>query len=375
MRIALIAHTVSPWTGHYAAFLEEQGHTVRVISFSPDPLPGFDVRYVDAPSFLPRPIAYLGVAPRTAQLLRRFEPDIVFATYLSSNGMVAALATPRGTPLVVSARGGDVLRQAGYLPGGRFHARMMRAVCGRATLVHAVSEELVEALRTCGVPPDRIECFPVGIDLERFPARREGPPAGPPRIVCTRRQEPVYANDTVVEALGGLAARGIPFKATLVGGGPLLEERRAQVGELGLEDDVDLVGAVSLDRVGALLRESQVYVSASSSDGTSSSLLEALASGAFPVVSAIRANERWVTDGETGLLFTPGDSGALERALERALGDEPLRRAASAVNRDLVEREGNQAITMERLARLLERAAAGDPAGSRAIAGAAEHRE
>jgi glycosyltransferase involved in cell wall biosynthesis len=358
VRIALIAHSNAPWTGHYARHLESRGHSVRVVSFSPDALDGFDVVYVAAPAALPRSLRYLAVVPATRRILRRFSPDVVLATYLSSNGMVAALATPRDTPLVVSARGGDVLRQAGYLPAGRLHGHLIRAVCRRASAVHAVSDELVEALVALGIPAGQIECFPVGIDLTRIPVRLRAHGANdPPRIICTRRQEEVYRNDTLVAALGVLSSRGVGFHATFVGGGPLLQQRRAQVRGLGLERQVRFVGQVDLYGVADLLRESDVYVSASTSDGTSSSLLEAMAAGAFPVVTAIRANEGWVDDRVTGLLFDVGDAHGLAHALERALGDAALREAAAAANRDRVERDGNQALTMPRLEALLRRAA------------------
>ena len=357
MRIALVAHTNAPWTEHYARFLLSRGHAVRVFSFSDDPLAGVDVVVQRTPSFLPRAAGYLAGVPGVRAGLRRFAPDVVLATYLSSNGLVAALATSRRTPLVVSARGGDVLRQAGYLPGGRLHGPLMRFVCRRARAVHAVSTELVDALADEGVPRALVECFPVGIDLDRFPARLVDGSPDPPRIVCTRRQDPVYSNETLVEALGQLVSAGRELRATLVGGGPLLEERSRQVRALGLESRVELTGQLPLPRVGELLREAAVYVSAATSDGTSSSLLEAMASGAFPVVASIRANREWLEDGSTGLFFEPRDARSLAAALERALDDHRLRAAAVAPNRARVERDGNHAVTMERLERILVRTA------------------
>jgi L-malate glycosyltransferase len=357
VRIALVAHTNAPWTGHYARFLGSRGHTVRVLSFSTDALPGVDVELVRVPSFLPRAAAYVAGVPAVRRGLRRFEPDVVLATYLSSNGLVAALAAGR-TPIVASARGGDVLRQAGYLPGGRLHGPLMRFVCRRAVAVHAVSPELVDALVAVGVDRERIECFPVGVDLNAFPQRPQSRESGAPRILCTRKQDAVYGNETLVAALAELASSGRAFTATLVGDGPLLEERRAQVRNLGLESIVQLPGALPLPRIGELLREADVYVSAATSDGTSSSLLEAMASGAFPVVASIRANHDWLSEGETALFFPPGDPHALAAALARALGDPGLRAAAAAANRLRVEQDGNQARTMERLEALLGRAVA-----------------
>lgn len=353
MRIAVVSHTSVHWTGPYARHLLDEGHDVRVVSFSRDPLDGVDVDYVGdgTPSRL-KIFSHLGLVPQVRRALGRFSPDIVFAPYLSSNGMVAALAW-RG-PLVVSARGGDVLRQAGYLPGGTFlHRRMMRFVCHRARRVHAVSDEIAAALVSAGVETERIECFPFGVDVEWFaPAGGASAPA-PPRVICTRRQEPVYANETLVAALAEVRRAGVVFGATLVGGGPQLDERREQVRSLGLEDAVELTGQVTREEVRELLQGSDVYVSASTSDGTSSSLLEAMACGLFPVVSSIAANRSWVDDGTTGLLFDPGDVASLADALVTALRDEGLRQGARLANRNRIVQDGNLATNMRRMDQLL----------------------
>ena len=70
-----------------------------------------------------------------------------------------------------------------------------------------------------------------------------------------------------------------------------------------------------------LLGRAEIYLSASLSDSTSVSLLEAMASCAVPVVSDIEGNREWVGEGEGARLFPPGDSAALARALEHALDD------------------------------------------------------
>jgi glycosyltransferase involved in cell wall biosynthesis len=352
MRIALVAHTFAHWTAPYAHELMRRGHDVRVLSISADPLDGVPVDYLarDTPTSL-KILAHLRTVPRARRSLRRFSPDVVFAPYLSSNGMVAALAWDG--PLVVSGRGGDVLPQLGRVPGGRrLHRRMMRLVTRRAGAVHAVSVEIADELAASGAPRERIVCFPIGVDVDVFspaPAAHRSPL----RIICTRRHEPVYANDTLVAALAHLRREGLAFHATFVGGGPQLEERRAQAASLDLADVVEFTGQLSRPDVRDLLRSADIYVSASTTDGTSSSLLEAMACSVFPVVTAIPANRSWIADGETGLLFEPGDAASLARALGRALADHDLRLSAGGANRARVLRDGNFSANMDRLEELL----------------------
>ena len=157
----------------------------------------------------------------------------------------------------------------------------------------------------------------------------------------------------IVNALGLLRDRGRDVRGTLLGGGPLLEERRAQVATLGLEDRVSLPGHIAHERIPEYLANAAIYVSASRSDGASASLLEAMASGAFPVVAGIRANEAWIDPGRTGFLFEVGDPVSLADALEKALDDEALRRDAAAANRARVVRDADHREMMDQLDGLL----------------------
>jgi glycosyltransferase involved in cell wall biosynthesis len=101
----------------------------------------------------------------------------------------------------------------------------------------------------------------------------------------------------------------------------------------------------------AWLGRADLYLSASLSDSTSVSLLEAMASGAVPVVSDIEGNREWVRDGEGAQMFAPGDPGALTRAVELALADESWRRRAREHNRAVVERRANHGRNMAEIER------------------------
>jgi glycosyltransferase involved in cell wall biosynthesis len=354
MRIAMLAHTNSPWTGHYVRYFQAEGCEVRVFSLSPDPLPDCDVVYLADRDGALGKLGLLRNVPRIRRMLREQRPDVVFATYLSSNGITAALCW--SGPLLVSARGGDVLEQAGYRPAPPWLlGPLLRFVCRRADRVHAVSEELVQALTGYGIPADRITRFPMGIDPGRFAPRADGTGGNrPPRIICTRRQDHVYDNPSVVRALGLLRDRGHGFTATFLGGGPLLHELQELIRDLHLDPLVECRGETPHADLPRLLGEADIYVSASTSDGTSSSLLEALACGLFPVVSRIRANEPWVVDGENGLLFEPRDADGLARALARALGDAEWRRRATETNRRTVERQADLRANLRRTMELLQ---------------------
>jgi glycosyltransferase involved in cell wall biosynthesis len=281
----------------------------------------------------------------------------VFAPYLISNGLVGALLA-RG-PLVVSACGGDVLAHPDHPRWRRWiQGAVTRFVCRRAHAVHAVSENLEQALLGYGVSPDEIERFPIGVDLETFVPEPGMPRPEALRLICTRSHAPVYDLPTLIRALAILRRSGRRFHCTFAGGGHLLGEHRERVRAAGLHDQVEFSGPVSHHEIPSLLQSADVYVSPSLSDGASESLLEALATGLVPVVTRIDANAPWVRDGETGLLFDPGDAAQLAACLHRALDDGALRERAFRENRLLAETEADIRANMQRIEMLFDRAVA-----------------
>src|SRR5262249_12457643 len=176
------------------------------------------------------------------------------------------------------------------------------------------------------------------------------------RLICIRKHEPIYDIPTILDALARLHSAGRRVTCTFVGGGHLLEAHQAKAAADGLADSVRFAGPAAREAIPSLLADAAIYLSASRADGTSSSLLEAMASGLFPIVTRIAANTPWIEDGRTGLLFDPGRADQLATAIERAVGDDELRKRAVVENRERVVRDGNLRRNLERMSELLESA-------------------
>jgi glycosyltransferase involved in cell wall biosynthesis len=73
-----------------------------------------------------------------------------------------------------------------------------------------------------------------------------------------------------------------------------------------------------------LLSEADIYVSTSLYDGTSVSLLEAMGSGAFPIVTNIPANREWINDGENGFLISVDDEKILAQRIIESIKNRSL---------------------------------------------------
>lgn len=356
MKILMVSHLGLYWTPLYARSLTAAGHRVLVASFDSGLIEGVEHEFIGIEPWEANKHAYLVRIPRLSRLIRRFDPDVVFATYLVSNGL-AAVSAWRG-PTVVSAHGYDLLLEGTYRGWQRrVRDRVARYVCRRAALTHVVSREMHAQVVSFGIDPARVTYIPVGIDVSRFPLRSPADVRAPLHIMCTRRHEPVYRNDTIIEGLAQVKASGRAFRFTIVGAGPLTPDLQALVQSKGLSSDVSFAGQVPQAMLPTLLQSADVYVSASVVDGTSSALLEAMATGLFPVVSRITSNRAWLEDHTNALMFTVDDSNEFASAMTRALDDHELRRRAVVSNRLRVEEEGDFVRNAGRLERALSSAA------------------
>jgi glycosyltransferase involved in cell wall biosynthesis len=354
MRVCFISHSNSPWAPYYARYFQERGHEVHLISFHPKPIPGITMHYVGATPAdgrLPKWI-YLWRVPRVRRLLRKLHPDVVMATYVRSNGLVGALT--KCSPLVVSTRG-----STGYhfgLPLA-LNAWLVRWIAGRADLLHASSDELVEGFESFGVSRDKFTVIPLGTDTGAF-APRGGPrPFGPLRIICTRKHDPLYDNETILRALARLKGEGLEFQFRFAGSGSVLDRNRSIARGLGLSDQVEFRGEVSHEQVPEQLRWADLYVSAAESDGAPSSLFEAMSCQLFPVVTDVRANRDWITHRKNGYLFRVHDDEDCAAGLRFAVAHPEVVSQALQDNRTMVAERLDRTRGLAKLERLLEKAA------------------
>jgi glycosyltransferase involved in cell wall biosynthesis len=68
----------------------------------------------------------------------------------------------------------------------------------------------------------------------------------------------------------------------------------------------------------------KISIGLSISDAISTSLLEAMVMGAFPIQSWTACADEWIEDGRTGLLVPPDDPETVETAIRKALTEDGL---------------------------------------------------
>jgi L-malate glycosyltransferase len=327
--------------GSAHAYLETNGDLVASIAQFESKVAG--VHRVTVPSLGVARLAYSARALR--RIAQQCNADVILTLY---GGRYAATAYLSGIrPYVVYVVGSDVLL------ANWFQKRIAQITLTGAGAVVANGKYL--AAKTLELVPDaNITALYMGADTERFSFSEKR--AGTPTFVCTRGFLQVYDNATIIRAFGSLSSVPSDMTVSFLSSGPLLAESVALADRLippSWRDRMLFSGGVSDKAMKTALQSASCYLSASLSDGASSSLLEAMACGLFPIVSDIPANREWVAHENNGLLFPPGNDSYLSECIRRAIVGESWMANARASNRRLVEERGNIDISMRALVGLL----------------------
>jgi len=80
---------------------------------------------------------------------------------------------------------------------------------------------------------------------------------------------------------------------------------------LEVADIVSFTGRIHNHDLPALLQQALLYVSMPVTEGVSSSLFEAMASGCYPLVTDLPGNQSWITHRKNGRLIPMNDAQAL----------------------------------------------------------------
>jgi glycosyltransferase involved in cell wall biosynthesis len=217
---------------------------------------------------------------------------------------------------------------------------LKRWAARRSDVVVAVSTSLAAYLTgRVRVPATRVATLLNGVDTARFaPAPRDaavrarlGVPAGVPLVGTVARLAPVKNQAMLLDAFAALLARVPDAHLVLAGDGELRGALEAQAARLRITARVHLPGALA--DTAPIYRELDAFVLCSFGEGTSISLLEAMATGVPSVATAVGGNPATVAHGEAGLLVPSGDTAALTEALARVLGEPAVGAALGAAAR------------------------------------------
>lgn len=172
-----------------------------------------------------------------------------------------------------------------------------------------------------------------GIDLTQAAACRSRGPTSQRKAVALKGYQHFAGRAlTVLEAIDRSPAPLAGFELNIYAPSPEVAARGHALGERhGLQVVVWPEQAPHEDIL-RLHGRSRVSIGNSLSDGISTSFLEAMAMGSFPIQSATACANEWVVDGQGGILTQPDDVDGIAQAISRALTDDELVDRAAQIN-------------------------------------------
>lgn len=279
--------------------------------------------------------------------LDRLQPDLVHAMRIPYEGMLAAAARP-AAPLLISVWGNDFTLHA---PATPVLARLTRTTLRTAAALHTDCSRDRRLAHEWGFPADR----PVlvapgggGVQTDLFhPPRPDAPQPEAPCVINPRGLRAYVCTNAFFHAIPGVLERRPEVRficPAMAGEASVIAMAMA----LGVSGAVELLPRLSRAEMADQFRRAQVVVSPTTHDGTPNTLLEAMASGCFPVAGDLDSIREWITPGENGVLVDPSDPDALAGAILQALESPALRARAQARNLELIRTRAERGLVMAR---------------------------
>lgn len=242
------------------------------------------------------------------RLVRKIKPDLIHAGPIQTCAFIAILSGFR--PVLTMSWGFDLMEDVNE---SKWMQWVTRYTLKRSSFFTSDANVTRDIAVKYGVDPQKTVVFPWGVDLEQFKPNPDRwlMNTGHFTLFCNRAWETRYGVDVLARAFVKVARQSENADLILLSDGSLSNHLRHifQVG--GVTDRVTFGGQISQTDLPRWYRSADLYISPSHIDGSSVSLLEALACGLPCLVSDIPANKEWVVEHENGWLFRDGDENDL----------------------------------------------------------------
>jgi hypothetical protein len=274
-----------------------------------------------------------------ARAIRALRPAMVHSMEIQLAGyaclQAAMLLGRECPPWLVSNWGSDVFLYEKLAE----HRPVLTELVRRADAIASECRRDIAIVRALGFQGERLFVLPAsgGADFARLPE--------PDDVPSARRE-------IVVKGYHGWSGRAMHALSAIYLAAPDLAGYRIRVilAADAVADAVTRIAAAngldiavepwagSHDAALARLARARMMIGIGISDGIGTTLLEAMALGAFPIVAATACADEWIRSGTDGMIVDSHDVGALAQAIARAASDDALVDAAATHNREMVER-------------------------------------
>jgi len=282
---------------------------------------GIPVRAFDK---LPGP--RLSTVWKIAQQLRHDRPDVLHTHNHLVNHYGVVAGKLAGIPVIVNTRHGATRVHISSPKGSSLSLKspdknadlIFRATMPWVDAVVLISESTRQFfIQHRGVPAKKTRVILNGANLEKFLLHPAEPGSALPKVRfgIAARLVPTKDHFTLIRAFATVAKELPGAQLQIAGDGPLQSDLETFARELGLVDRVNFLGALS--DTAQFLKQLDIFVLSSLSEGLPLAILEAMAAG-LPIV-ATRAGgvEEVAVEGVNAYLADPADANGLAMAMLR----------------------------------------------------------
>lgn len=312
IKVLLLADSNSFHTARFAQALKKQNCRVLPVSLEKGSICFFQLKRIGPINSL----HYLLAVFQLRTIINRFRPDIINPHFASGYGFIAALAAHnRKIPIILNLWGSDIL----IVPDKSFLHKLKTAYAlKRASYVIGDSQYLINAADKIS-PLQQTSLIPWGIEREFFSLHKKNYAFHKPlKVIVPRHQEDVYNNLFIVKALAPLIDEG-KIELTFPAFGSRLDYFRKQSQAI-VNNKINFYRKLPRQEFLLFMTEHDIYLSASLSDSSPVSLIEAMALGLLPVAAEIDGVKEWLT-AESGFTFKQNDEIDLRNLFSRIISD------------------------------------------------------
>jgi len=275
----------------------------------------------------------------TVYVMLKYRCNLIHVHWAIPTGLIGVWAGRLlRRPVVVTIHGSD-FRMA--TEKSSFITKLFLYVCQKAKQIMCVSELQEKEIERMGIRGEKILTFSMGIDksfLEAGRNRTERLKGQPHTVLSNRNLLPLYNVSLLIRAIPTVLKEEPLTKFIIAGDGQEKEALSEEAKNLKVSSFVEFLDRVPHEKMADLLAQAEIYVSTSLYDGTSVSLLEAMGSGAFPIVADIPANREWITNGQNGFLVPVKEEEYLASRIIDAIRNQALREKSRIENLSIVEK-------------------------------------
>ena len=294
---------------------------------------------------------------RLARTIKALRPDIVHSMEIQHAGYLTLAAREHlgGTfpPWMVANWGSDI-----YLFGQLAeHNDRIKAVLAACDYYNCECHRDVILARKFGL---RGEVFPVlpvtgGLNIEGARRLRQPGPTSSRRLIALKGYQHFAGRALVGLRAVELCANALAgYRIALYSAAPEVQ----LAAELLTRSTGLPIAIVPHGAHEAMLRlhgQARVSLGLSISDSISTSVLEAMTMGSFPIQSYTGCANEWFRDGEGGLLVHPEDPEGVAAALRRAVADDALVDRAAMINAGVVAARLDHAVVRPQVVAMYNR--------------------